>query len=379
MKPPFYYKKSDADTYLLDRVRFNVFRTFYAEDCDLSRIKFNDEGVAKLHFWLPEGIPQVAMLRRKKKGLIILSHWFNFNFNRTLRKHFKKKLKMPRINGTADEEDDNVLPIQLRNELAKRGYTFSRIRAIGYRIFLNYLQVVQFSIGQALEKELGIKKDNLGLRASLADIEICNDMIVPVGEELPAKKRIRQNFSHHVPLVDKHCWGWKKKPYLFGLYGKNHSEKLYFKQSSTDGVICRAERFMGKMALKKFISKRSFSSSVELEGIVTQLAPIAHENWFKIYGLPSLFSKKRKWHILKAALRENFKHRSDEVLKRIKAVNCIHTGAKQGSVSKEVRKITLRLAREGKLFRKRKAGVYEIDWVWLLKTKDSLKEQSKKR
>ena len=396
-KEQIFLKNDDLYNYLLDKVNVTFYlNLFHSRDRDAFEVlKFSRN---KTFRDKPDTLDHPVVIT-KKPGMVMVSYYFEFNFNRELREYYRKELGIERLTGALYEQDTNVIPLPLRRLLAGRGITLAAMRNRGIKLFFKEMDRTQEALRKYLIDVLAIPigPDRILFDRGLQHLELCQDIVTAPMEELAANEKIRANFNIVTAGWKNHmreegtsyiretsgaelvgaasAGGDKRRALLQGWHADTSEEACYLKGTYDLGSINRAERIFIKDALIKIFGKLSITTVSNFKEKINTLAEITFKTHVEIYNVEDEITEQRKHDKLKGFCHGLFGSDWELAFDSLWNKGSIHTGKAGAADYKRVARKALALAKGGILLKAKsgRRGVYAVNWSWVFSNKFKVK------
>jgi hypothetical protein len=125
-------------------------------------------------------------------------------------------------------------------------------------------------------------------------------------------------------------------------------------------------RFDGRKCLIKHIGGNTIKDEDDFIAKINVLAAAAFEVNYQILSVPTKYSSKKKMKLLRQACRRHGGKYGHDIYLELKNKGVIHFSEKTGSTIRAMARRVALLNRKGIIFKRKRAGVYEVNWDWVL-------------
>lgn len=383
-----YLSQKDRYNFLIDHTETVLRIRFYKIEVGdvFKNLKVNSRGQYVRDLY--ETGEKITLRRRDEVFFVEVP--LKFNFNRRLRYFYKEYFGLKRISSIWSH-GDNVIPSQVRELLIRDNISLSDVRKKGYEIYFEHVEFVRSQIVLFLKERLNIEWQKHWIEWALNAVEIDYDISTLSEVELSTISRIRWKFNEEVnkvvkdtaftndgktatiPIGGKITDTWKssadKEPrMLVGFFKDDKSLlRLYLKESGKFMAVNRLERrFEGRPCLCKHFEGNTIKSENDFIAKINSLAEATFDSGYCILSGRTHYSDKMKARLLKKACRRHGGKYWYDMYTNLKNSGVIHSGSMSCSSLKGVARRASDLCRQGILFKRKNAGVYIVNWSWLL-------------
>lgn len=399
----------DRYEFLLDRVFLTVTTTIKKQcKLGLEHFKFNTNGV-----WKKKLGRSGYLMRVTWHGpVLVISIGIRWNANRELRKYYKRKLGIRRYSKIKLENDDNVLPAELRMELMRRNITLAKARVIALGLLRRRISGVVDkakkelvnSLAEIAGKEFPEERTqyyaekiyDLSFGLSPNVIEINYDILTTHDVAITRNAKVISRFNtvvdryRHSDISEGYSKilkgpgaadgaGKKEIPYLIGWHDDGSVQKIYVKHWSEFGTLTRVERAFKKKNIEKALSysnsslRRYCEGFSEFESLINFLAEKTFKKNRDILNCSIDHSDKDRRRILKDLCFTHFRDSHLIAYEYLKKYGGINTSLLKGSCPRKVANRARELAKNRIFLRRKKRpkGFVVPDWNWILNRRPS--------